>query len=302
LNIYLQVLQLLRKAPLTVRYTICQQVLEMLYNSPHHVSDIAQSHGWESLFLWQLTPNQEAPTVATPVVVQFEPRESVQPRNGEGEGGGENGGSSYKKIESNMDAAARVERLPSVAEWEGEDPRIKSENGQDKNNRIEEESSTNVTTNENGGGPPVPSIAVTPDHDSSTCIVHAQGEGEGEEEGEWGGDSDTRYRSRSKAIVNPPNTTRNSSRPISISPTSNLGASSGGSKNLQHGHAAQKKGHGKKRGSLTYSKCWDDETMEESDDIWRTCNIVTETVAYILWRSTDNHADRPPWKVQEFFT
>ena len=302
MNIYLQVLQLLRKAPLTVRYTICQQVLEMLYNSPHHVSDIAQSHGWESLFLWQLTPNQEAPTISTPVVVQFESKEFRQPKNSEGEGEGENGGSSYQRIDSNLDSSAKVEKLPPVTEQEGEDPTIKTESGQDKN-RIEEESSTNVTTNENGGGgrPQVPSIAVTPDQDSSTSISHRLTPSE--EGREWvEGDSETRHRHRSKVIVNPPNTTRNSSRPISISSTSNLGVSGGsggggggGSTNL-HGHAAQKRGHGRNRGSLTYSKCWDDE-MEESDDIWRTCNIVTETLAYILWRSTDHHADRPPWKV-----
>ena len=281
----------------------------MLYNSPHHVSDIAQSHGWESLFLWQLTPNQEAPTISTPVVVQFESKEFRQPRNGEGEGEGENGGSSYQRIDSNLDPSAKVEKLPPVTEQEGEDPTIKTENSQDKN-RIEEESSTNVTTNENGGGgrPQVPSIAVTPDQDSSTSISPRLTPSE--EGREWvEGDSETRYpRSRSKVIVNPPNTTRNSSRPVSISSTSNLGVSGGsgsgcggggGSMNI-HGHAAQKRGHGRNRGSLTYSKCWDDE-MEESDDIWRTCNIVTETLAYILWRSTDNHTDRPPWKVREFF-
>ena len=277
----------------------------MLYNSPHHVSDIAQSHGWESLFLWQLTPNQESPTISTPVVVQFESREFRQPRNGEGEGEGENGSSSYQRIDSNLNPSTKVEKMPSVAEQEGEDPTIKSEIGQDKN-RIEEESSMNVTTNENGGaGLVVPSIAVTPDQDSSTSISHALAPNEEEGEGKEGEEGESKYRSRSRVIIN---TTRNTSRPISISPTPNLGVSSnsgtsvfggggGGSKNLQHEHAVQKKGHGKKRGSLTYSKCWDDDEMEESDDIWRTCNIVTETVAYILWRSTDNHADRPPWKV-----
>ena len=245
----------------------------MLYNSPHHVSDIAQSHGWESLFLWQLTPTQETPTVATPVMVRFEPRELGQPRNGEAENG-----SSYQRIDSNMDPS-KVEKMPSVAEQE-KDPNIKSESGQDKN-RIEEESSTNRTINENGGT--ISTIAVTPDHDSPTSHVLTPSE-------EDPGDSDTRYRSRSSAIVNP-NTRIN--RPISIS--TNAGSSvfggGGGNKKL----LVQKDRN--KRDTLTYSKCWDDETIEESDEIWRTCNIVTETLAYILWRSTDNHTDRPPWKV-----
>ena len=253
-----------------VRYTICQQVLEMLYNSPHHVSDIAQSHGWESLFLWQLTPNLDTPRVATPVVVKFESREFGKPRNGEAENG-----SSYQRINSNMDPAM-VEKMPSVAEQEEGDPNIKSENGQDKN-RIEEEVSANITTNENGGT--IPIVAVTPDRDSPTSHVLSPSE-------ENQGDSDSRYRLRSSAIVTQTN------RPISIS--ANAGSSvfrGGGNKKL---HVRKDRN---KRDILTYSKCWDDEMIEESDEIWRTCNIVTETVAYILWRSTDNHTDRPPWKV-----
>ena len=275
LNIYLQVLQLLRKAPLTVRYTICQQILGMLYNSPHHVNDIAQSHGWESLFLWQLTPNQDTSTVATPVVARFESKEFGQPRNGEGEDG-----SSYQRIDPNMDPA-KVEKMPSVAEQDEEGPNIKSEDAQDKN-RIEEESSTNTkTTNENGDT--VPTIAVTPDQDSSSLSVHIAG---GEDQGDSGG----RYRSRSSAIVH--SQTQQTNRSISIS--TNLGNSVFGAGNKNQ--VQLRKDHRSNRGSLTYSKCWDD-TMEESDEIWRTCNIVTETLAYILWRFTDNHTDRPPWKV-----
>ena len=265
MNIYLQVLQLLRKAPLTVRYTICQQVLEMLYNSPHHVSDIAQSHGWESLFLWQLTPNQDASTVSTPVVVT----DFGHPRNSEGENG-----PSYQRIDSNMDPT-NVEKMPSVVEHDEEDPNIKSENAQDKN-RIDEESATNAKTNENGAT--VPSIAVTPDQDSAG--------------GEDRGDTDTRYRSRTSAIVNP-QTQQQTNRPISFS--TNLGNSVFGAGNKTQNMQVRKGRN--QRGSLTYSKCWDD-TMEENDDIWRTCTIVTETIAYILWRSTDNHTDRPPWKVR----
>ncbi len=50
------VLQLLRKAPLMVRHTICQQVISILHQNPPQVATIAQSAGWESLFLWLLTP------------------------------------------------------------------------------------------------------------------------------------------------------------------------------------------------------------------------------------------------------
>lgn len=50
------VLQLLRKAPLMVRHTICQQVISILHQNPTQVAVIAQSAGWESLFLWLLTP------------------------------------------------------------------------------------------------------------------------------------------------------------------------------------------------------------------------------------------------------
>lgn len=55
-SVYMAVLQLLRKAPLEVRYTICQQVISILQLNPHHVVEIANSPGWESVFLWLLTP------------------------------------------------------------------------------------------------------------------------------------------------------------------------------------------------------------------------------------------------------
>ena len=263
----------------------------MLYNSPHHVSDIAQSHGWESLFLWQLTPNQDTPTVvAAPVVVRFESRELGQPGSGEREG---EIGSSYQRIESNAGPDASVEVMPSVTEQKEDDPNmVMSENGRDKN-RVNEESSSSRTTNENGGVPTIPTIAVTPDRgDPSTSHVLSPSVEEEEEELESGG----RYRSRSKAIVNP-STQQNTTRPVSFS--TNQGGSGRAILAVGGGVNRKQKGGGRgKRGSLTYSKCWDDDAMEESDDIWRACNIVTETLAYVLWRSTDNHADRPPWKVR----
>ena len=180
------------------------------------------------------------------------------------ENGEEENGSSYQRIDSNVDPAA-VEKMPAVME-QVEEANGESKNGEDKN-RIDEENSTNRTTNENKDAVPtiavptiaVPTIAVTPDQDSRSLHVAGDDLGEG------------RYRSRSSAIVDP--------------------------KTLKlHVHAGNGK-HKKKRGSLTYSKCWDDTEEKESDEMWRTCNIVTETVAYILWRCTDNHTDRPPWKV-----
>lgn len=53
---YLSVLQLLRNAPLVVRYTICQQVISILHLTPTHINEIASFPGWVNLFLWLLTP------------------------------------------------------------------------------------------------------------------------------------------------------------------------------------------------------------------------------------------------------
>ena len=55
-SVYLSVLQLLRNAPLVVRYTICQQVISILHLSPSHVNEIAAFPGWVNLFLWLLAP------------------------------------------------------------------------------------------------------------------------------------------------------------------------------------------------------------------------------------------------------
>ena len=242
----------------------------MLYNSPHHVSDIAQSHGWESLFLWQLTPCQDqTPTIATPVLVRFESKEVGQPvldqRNGE------EMSSSYQRIDSKV-GHTEVEKLPAVAE-QREDTSVKSKDGKYKN-RNEEENASNSATYNNGGT--VPTLSVTPEEGDSLSLGIA-----GEDPG--------RHRSRSAAFVDPKT---QKERPISVSPK--LGVFDEANKKR---HARTGNGHRKTRGSLTYSKCWDDTVEKESDEMWRTSNIVTETIAYILWRSTDDHTDRPPWKV-----
>lgn len=49
-------LQLLRSAPLVVRYTICQQVVSILHLTPTHINEMATFPGWVNLFLWLLTP------------------------------------------------------------------------------------------------------------------------------------------------------------------------------------------------------------------------------------------------------
>ena len=48
------------------------------------------------------------------------------------------------------------------------------------------------------------------------------------------------------------------------------------------------------RQSLILSSSWNQE--EQSDEIWRTVGVVTETIGYMLWRSPD-YNDIPPWKV-----
>ena len=50
------------------------------------------------------------------------------------------------------------------------------------------------------------------------------------------------------------------------------------------------------RQSLTYSSSWNQDLEEQSDEIWRTLGVVTETIGYMLWRSPD-YNNKPPWKV-----
>ena len=266
LCIYLQVLQLLRKAPLTVRYTICQQVLSMLYNTPHHVNDIALSHGWESLFLWQLTHYQETLPAASPAISfksdDLEPeilneksREISKQKNG----------SSYQRIDAKSQLSPT--KLPLVEEQverEVTQPRSEGKTGDGG-------STDGRTVNQNG----VSVSVVGGTNEKNSCLVIA-----GDEEMSGG-----RYRSRSSALVD---SRTKSEQPVIIS--DKLGV-------MGVMEAINRRPKAKKRGSLTYSKCWDDTVEKESDEMSRTCNIVTETIAYILWRSTDNHTDRPPWKV-----
>ena len=42
------------------------------------------------------------------------------------------------------------------------------------------------------------------------------------------------------------------------------------------------------------------EKYESDSDMWRVHNIVLETIANILWVSTDNHSKNYPWKVSYF--
>ena len=240
LVIYIQVLQLLRKAPLTVRYTICQQVLSMLYNTPHHVNDIALSPGWESLFLWQLTPCEEAhPTAAANSTSEANDVEQKQSSEKNGE---------PRRRKSKM-SPNNGSKLPSVLE-----PTVESESQSNTENGAE-----------NGGA--IPGL--------SGLSVAAANEPRNNE----------RYRSRSAAFVDP---TTKEDRPIFISEKIGVVDTAN----------VRRKNKERKRGSVTYSRCWDDTVETESDEMSRTCNIVTETIAYILWRSTDNHTDRPPWKVR----
>ena len=252
LCIYLQVLQLLRKAPLTVRYTICQQVLSMLYNTPHHVNDISFSPGWESLFLWQLTHFQETPSASTPVV-RFESHDPEQANCSESLNQQQNDTSSYKRIKSL--SVAQPLNLPSIDETGKSEAHSDIKSGK-TDSRLH------------------PSVATVPASQGSASLLAAAAEEQ----------SQGRYRSRSSAFVDPKS---KEERPIFIS--DKLG--------VVDTTKLRQRVKPKKRGSLSYSKCWDDTVETESDEMSRTCNIVTETVAYILWRSTDNHADRPPWKV-----
>ena len=227
----------------------------MLYNTPHHVNEIAFSHGWESLFLWQLTHFQETPSTSTPVI-RFESHSPEQDNsseaNGESSKQQQNGSSSYKIIKGPSVTQPLI--LPSIVE--GTNSVAKSD---------EKKSTTDKTLNPNG-------VAVPASEDASSLLVAAAEE-----------QNKGRYRSRSSAFVDPKS---KEERSFFIS---ELGVVDTTRK--------RQKGKPKKRGSLTYSRCWDDTVETESDEMSRTCNIVTETIAYILWRSTDNHTDRPPWKV-----
>lgn len=203
---------------------------------------------------------------------------------------GDHNGSSYHKIKSKVSSSVREKMLAVEEEIE-----CQSDADEDRacvmpketvgastplcvvttadlaeNGSGEEQSSTHRTINQNG----VTALA-SPVHgeQSSSSLLLVTDEG-----------VNSRGRTRSSAFIDPKT---KEERPIYIS--EKLGIIDDANTKL--------KSLTKKRDSLTYSSCWDDTVEKESDEMWRTCNIVTETIAYILWRSADTHSDRPPWKV-----
>ena len=279
--IYLAVLQLLRKAPLVVRHTICQQVISMLHLTPFHVAEIAKSPGWESLFLWLLTPidldkDQKSTSQENLLEVGREGTyQRVRPEGGDKKGLSE---------ETKVSKERRVSR----------------------ERRASRECQSSEREFSEGGNKECPVIIV----EEEGCSKQSPEDCHSNPAGELTGSNGTATSKDAATESGPPlelePTTTPRKRTNAFLDSSTVGARSITISGKTGKKVVEKRGGveelTRKRRSLTYNSSWSHALEEKSDEVWRTFGVVTETIGYMLWRSPDYENDKPPWKVQIVFS
>ena len=312
-SIYLSVLQLLRRAPLMVRHTICQQVLSMLYHTPTHVTDITSSQGWESLFLWLLTPFD--PSQSGSGIEEKEACPDNHDKN-HNETGLEYNGSpvTYRRVKSlrKKTVQSGLNKVDEPGESgkggetsEGGDP---GEGGEDVEGSEQElcpipaimevcpiptitddapvtgDNGEGVSVKSDASRPPLPTSgeSTSPSKPNKTFLVPIA-------------------RPASMPILDVPDSsddnTRRRSSAFLDSKTKGAREISIRGKTVIDEANQRKKSFSKKRQSLTYATSWDNLIERDSEEIRRMFSVVTETIAYLLWHSVDYDSGNPPWKV-----
>ncbi len=247
-----------------VRHTICQQVLSMLHHTPSHITDLTASSGWESLFLWLLTPFEPNSRDGTPEAKAMEGL-SLEEED-----------ESLKSPVTYIDlSTVQTAACPSSLEEADSD-----------DNRLPDltfmEASVNATSvkREESPHPQVTHPQVMPKrprHFSmppSNHIVVAEDDRLGDG-----------IRGRSTAFLD---SSTKGERHISV--TKNRVVDEGSRRSFMT-----------KRRSLTYSRSWGKLSNTEGEEIKRTFSVVTETIAHLLWNSVDYEKDLPPWKVMSYY-
>ena len=254
-----------------MRHTICQQVISILHITPFHVATIAKSPGWESLFLWLLTPVEENQEKKTSKPQGEEGREATYQRVGR-EG---------RRRRVSEEDNVRRESEEKISE----EIKVSKERRGSRENGLPRESQSSEREGVGGGCPPVVIADETPlksNPDNTPEHLHqTTTDGHSTAESDTSNlDMATPYRKRTNAFTI-------SNRGISISdkPGKTVLGRRGEAEKLTNS-----------RQSLTHSSSWNQSLEEQSDEIWRTLGVVTETIGYMLWRSPD-YNDIPPWKV-----
>lgn len=253
----------------------------MLHLTPFHVAEIAKSPGWESLFLWLLTP-----------IDLDEDQKSTSQEN---------------LLEVGREGTYQRVR-PEGGDKRGlsEETKVSKERRVSRERRASRECQSSEREFSEGGNKECPVIIV----EEEGCSKQSPEDCHSNPAGEPTGSNGTAT-SKDAATGNGP--------PLELEPTTTprkrtnafLDSSTVGARSItisgKTGKKVVEKRGGveeltRKRRSLTYNSSWSHALEEKSDEVWRTFGVVTETIGYMLWRSPDYENDKPPWKVQIVFS
>ncbi len=246
-----------------VRHTICQQILSMLHHTPTHITDLTASPSWENMFLWLLTPFKLS--VSRDCTPEAEKLETFSDE--------ENFTSSvtYRTLNSVQTASVSSEGVEGVTCDPCED------DDDDRLYPIPDLTFIEASNKE------VKGVGSIQSHDMpkrprpvSMPSRQLNAIARGNEL------SDNSIRHRTTAFLD---SSTKGDRHISIA----------GGRVVE-----QTSKKNTKRGSITYSRSWSNLSEVEEEEIRRTFNIVTETLAHLLWNSVDYEKELPPWKVMSY--
>ena len=320
-----------------VRHTICQQVLSMLYHTPTHVTDITSSQGWESLFLWLLTPFDPSQSGSGIEEKKACPDNHDKNHN---ETGLEYNGSpvTYRRVKSlrKKTVQSGLNKVVEPGEGgEGGETGDPGEGGEPGETGEGGEGGEPGETSEGGdpgeGGEdvegsetelcPIPAIMEVwpiPAITDGDPVTGDNGDGVSVKSDASRpplptSDDSTSPSKPNKTFLVP--VARPASMPILDVPDSSddnsrrrssafLDSKTKGAREISiRGKTVideanqRKKSFSKKRQSLTYATSWDNLIERDSEEIRRMFSVVTETIAYLLWHSVDYDSGNPPWKV-----
>ncbi len=241
-----------------VRHTICQQVLSMLHHTPSHITDLTASPGWESLFLWLLTPfdHRSESRCDTPGAESSDAPSDDELRSS----------TTYVALNT-----VKTDGLPSGCVESVSSGGVEGVTS----GSVEGVSSDNELSEDDRQYPIVPDLTVP---EASGGVTNVEGAGK-------------RKPHKRRPLSMPPTTTLNTTSEGQGSLRSRTNAfldSATGERSSS--------GEFMKRHSVTYSRSWKLSEVE-SEEVKRTFSVVTETIAYLLWHSVDYERDHPPWKV-----
>ena len=252
----------------------------MLHLTPFHVAEIAKSPGWESLFLWLLTP----------IDLDEGQRSALQ----------------ENLLEVGREGTYRRVR-PEGGDKRGvsEETEVSKERRVSQEKRVSRECQSSERELSEGGSNVCPAIVVE-EADKDGCLkgdCHTPvtaSDGMATTNGTvTSNDAETRSGASLEPDLEPVITPRKRTNAF-------LDSSTVGDRSItisgRVGRKVVEKRGGveeltRKRRSLTYSSSWSQALEEQSDEIWRTFGVVTETIGYLLWRSPDYDNGKPPWKV-----